>query len=173
MCLRGSQNKPRLFPLTAITYSFYNRGRGCLLRGTNWVFKSNGYSFVRKGLKQINSRRGKFNWYTLVRRVKLNQNYWFSFLSDWLTYCTNSCFIIIWLYFSTCFEQCCTHHQEVKLYYTAHCIVTLCRWPSGAQVERGLRTGRPPADYDDTRCCIIQFDLLMMSTTVIETCRGI
>jgi len=24
-----------------------------------------------------------------------------------------------------------------------------------------------------TRCCIIQFDLLMMSTTVLETCRGI
>ena len=28
-----------------------------------------------------------------------------------------------------------------------------CRWPSGVQV----RTGRPPTDCDDTRCCIIQF----------------
>jgi len=32
------------------------------------------------------------------------------------------------------------------LYYTASGIVTLCRWPSGAQVESGLNlyTGRPP-----------------------------
>jgi len=44
------------------------------------------------------------------------------------------------------------------LYYTASGIVTFCRWPSGAQVER---------------CCIIQFDLPMMSTTMLETCRGI
>jgi hypothetical protein len=35
-----------------------------------------------------------------------------------------------------------------------------------------LRTGRPPTECDFTRCCIIQFDLLMMSTTVFETCRG-
>ena len=30
-----------------------------------------------------------------------------------------SCFIISLLYASTCFEHCCAHHQEVKLYYTA------------------------------------------------------
>jgi len=36
-----------------------------------------------------------------------------------------------------------------------------------------LRTGRPPTDCDDTRCCIKQFYLLMMRTTVLETCRGI
>jgi len=36
------------------------------------------------------------------------------------------------------------------VYYTASGIITLCRWPSGAQVERGLQfslnlcTGRPP-----------------------------
>jgi len=36
-----------------------------------------------------------------------------------------------------------------------------------------LRTGRPPTGCDDIRCCIIKFDLLMMSTTVLETCRGI
>ena len=73
------------------------------------------------------------------------------------------------LYSSTCFEHCCAHHQEVKFYYTASGIVTLCGWPSGAQV----RTGRPPTECDNTRCCIIKFDLLMMSTTVLETCRGI
>ena len=27
------------------------------------------------------------------------------------------------------------------MYYTASGIVTLCRWPSGAQVERGLQSG--------------------------------
>ena len=36
------------------------------------------------------------------------------------------------------FRVLCAHHQEVKLYYTASGIVTLCRWPSGAQVERGV-----------------------------------
>jgi hypothetical protein len=30
------------------------------------------------------------------------------------------------------FPALCDHHQEVKLYYTASGIVTLCRWPSGA-----------------------------------------
>ena len=36
-----------------------------------------------------------------------------------------------------------------------------------------LRIGRSRIGCDDTRCCIMQFDLLMMSTTVLETCRGI
>ena len=67
----------------------------------------------------------------------------------------------------------CSSSGGKKLYYTASGIITLCRWPSGAQVERGLCTGRPPTECDDTRCCIIQFYLLMMSTTVFETCRGI
>jgi len=33
--------------------------------------------------------------------------------------------------------------------------------------------GRAPTECDDTTCCIIQYDLLMISTTVFETCRGI
>ena len=36
-----------------------------------------------------------------------------------------------------------------------------------------LCTGRPPTECNDTRCCILQFDLLMMSTIVLDTCRGI
>jgi len=28
------------------------------------------------------------------------------------------------------FRALCAHHQEIKLYYTASGIVTLCRWPS-------------------------------------------
>ena len=40
-----------------------------------------------------------------------------------------------------------------------------CRWPSSAHWVVTYRC-------DDTRCCIIQFDL-MMSTIVLEICRGI
>ena len=43
-----------------------------------------------------------------------------------------------------------SHHQEVKLYYTVSGIVTLCRWPSDAQVD--LRIGRP-----DTRICALSW----------------
>ena len=80
---------------------------------------------------------------------------------------------IIFLY---TFRALCTHHQEVKLYYTESGIIT----PVGSRpVHRlredslCLRTGRPPTDCDDTRCCITQFDFLMMSTTVLETYRGV
>ena len=51
--------------------------------------------------------------------------------------------------------------RRSKLYYTAYGIVTHCRWPSGAQVERGLifqPVHRMAIDRcDDTRYCIIQF----------------
>jgi len=33
--------------------------------------------------------------------------------------------------------------RSSKLYYTASGIVTLCRWPSGVQVERGLVLSQP------------------------------
>jgi len=61
---------------------------------------------------------------------------------------------------SICFEHYVLVIRRSKLYYTASGIITLCRWPSGAQVERGLsqpvhRTAN--YRYDDTRCCIIQF----------------
>jgi len=84
------------------------------------------------------------------------------------------------------FRTPCAHHQQVKIVLYDIWYHHTCRWPSGAQVERGLHfyytaSGvlSQPAHRtatcrcDDTRCCIIQFDLLMMSTTVLETCRGI
>ena len=40
---------------------------------------------------------------------------------------------------------------------TASGIVTLCKWPSGIQVEQellDLHTGRPLTESDYTRCCI-------------------
>ena len=48
--------------------------------------------------------------------------------------------------------------RRSKLYYTASGIITLCRWPTGAQFESSLDlcTGRPPTECDDTRRCIIQ-----------------
>ena len=69
-------------------------------------------------------------------------------------------FIISLLYASTCFEHYVLIIRRSKLYYTASGVVTLCRWPSGAQVERGLsQPVHRTAIYmsDDTRCCIIQF----------------
>jgi len=55
------------------------------------------------------------------------------------------------------------------LYYTTSGVVTPV---GGRPVHRlieevsslNLCTGRPPTECDETRCCIIQFDLLMMST---------
>ena len=62
------------------------------------------------------------------------------------------------------FKHCCAHHQEVKIVlYSIWWYRHACRGPSGAQVEEevesslNLRTGQPPTECDDTRCCIIQF----------------
>jgi hypothetical protein len=48
--LRGSQNEQRLFPYKALTCQFYNQGGECLLRGMDWVFKSDRNRFVLKAL---------------------------------------------------------------------------------------------------------------------------
>jgi hypothetical protein len=48
--LRGFQNKQHYLSLQHQLIGFYNRGKECLLRGTDWVFKSDRYSFVLKGL---------------------------------------------------------------------------------------------------------------------------
>jgi len=57
--------------------------------------------------------------------------------------------------------------RRLKFYYTASVIVTLCRWPSGAQVERRLNlcTGRPPIGVIIPDVVQYNFDLLMMITT--------
>ena len=52
------------------------------------------------------------------------------------------------------------HLQEVKIVLYSVWYHHTCRWPSGAQVERGLsQTVHGTATYrcDDTRCCIVQF----------------
>jgi len=64
-----------------------------------------------------------------------------------------------------------------KLYYTASGIVTPV---GGRPVHRlrgdssiNLRTGRPPTGVTIPDAVEYNFDLLMMSTIVLETCRGI
>jgi len=60
------------------------------------------------------------------------------------------------------FRVLCAHHQEVKIVYTASDIIT----PVGSRPMHRLRKESSPNTYrcDDTRCCIYNFDLLMMST---------
>ena len=56
-------------------------------------------------------------------------------------------------------------------------IVTVSKWPSGAQVERELSlnlcTGRPLTDSDDTRCRINAIQPPDEERTMLETCRGL
>ena len=40
----------------------------------------------------------------------------------------------------------CAHHQEVKIVLNSLWYHHTYRWPSGAQVERGLHTRRPSID---------------------------
>ena len=53
-------------------------------------------------------------------------------------------------------------------------IVTLSKWPSGAQVEReplNLCTGQPITESDDTRCCINTIQPPDHEHIMLETCR--
>ena len=56
-------------------------------------------------------------------------------------------------------------------------IVTLCKWPSGMQVEScSLSTCILDGKVQTVTipdAVLIKFDLLMMSTTLLETCRGL
>ena len=85
-------------------------------------------------------------------------------------------FIIRLLQSSTCFEQRHAHHQEVSCTNTASGIVTLCKWPSDMQVEKelllDLHTGRQQR-VNIPDAVLVQSDLLIMSTTLLETCRGL
>ena len=62
-------------------------------------------------------------------------------------------FYIIRLFQSpTCFDQAVAHHQEVSCINTAYGIVTICKWPSGMQVEQEQVSARPAyrtATYSD------------------------
>ena len=78
-------------------------------------------------------------------------------------------FVLFYNKFILClykFRTLCAHHQEVKIVLHSLWYHHTYRWPSGAQVERGLVPGpvlsqpvHRTATYrcDDTRGCIIQF----------------
>ena len=63
-------------------------------------------------------------------------------------------------------------HKSVPVIFEPPCIntasgiVTLCKWPSGAP-DGHLQTVTTPD------AVLIQFDLVIMSTTLLETCRGL
>jgi len=55
-------------------------------------------------------------------------------------------------------------------------IVTLCKWPPGMQVEREISTSIPDGHLQRVTipdAVLVQFGLLIMSTTLLETCRGL
>jgi len=65
------------------------------------------------------------------------------------------------------FRALCAYHQEIKMYYTASGIIT----PVGGRPVHRLREDFSQPVHrtttyrcDDTRCCIYNFNLLMMST---------
>ena len=74
-----------------------------------------------------------------------------------MTNLTHNFFILRLFQSSTCFEKTGAHQQEVNCINTASGIVTLCKWPSGMQVEQefilDLHTGRLLTESDYTRCC--------------------
>jgi len=56
-------------------------------------------------------------------------------------------FVLKQVYFMSLHVSCtCAHHQEVKIALHSLWYHHTCRWPSGAQVKRGLNlcTGRQP-----------------------------
>jgi len=74
------------------------------------------------------------------------------------------------------FRGLCAHHQEVKIVLYSIWYHHTCRWPSDAQVERGLsQPVHRTATYrcDDSICCIIQFSPPDDEHILLETCRGI
>ena len=97
-----------------------------------------------------------------------------------MTNLTHNYFILQYVYYSPLHVS-----SNVVLIVRSNCtntasgIVTLCKWYSGMQVERELRslsTCIPDGHLQRVTipdAVLIKFDLLMMSTTLLETCRGI
>jgi len=52
------------------------------------------------------------------------------------------------------FRALCAHHQEVKIVLYSIWYHHTCRWPSGAQVERGLWKERPPTGVNVWRLAV-------------------
>ena len=52
MCFVCISEQTAMFSLYSIKLSVFITEAECLLRGTNWIFKSDSYSFVLKRLRQ-------------------------------------------------------------------------------------------------------------------------
>jgi len=65
-----------------------------------------------------------------------------------------------------CFEHHCAHHQEVDLY---ECGI----WYSTYLLVCRLHTGESHTGCAMPDAVLIQFYFLMMSTVMLETCRGL
>jgi len=58
--LHGSQNKQPLFLCTAFNLLVFITEAECLLRGTNWVFKSDSCGFVFKTLRGLTQKLAQY-----------------------------------------------------------------------------------------------------------------
>ena len=58
MCSVWISEQSAIISLYSINLLVFKTEAECLLRGTNWVFKSDRYSFVLKGLKRIWTAKG-------------------------------------------------------------------------------------------------------------------
>jgi len=99
----------------------------------------------------------------IVRKVRENMKN--ESLGKWPTWCTitlYNTFIIIILYMFR--ATLCSSSGQIVLYSIRYSI--LCKWPSGVHTRRSLTENTIPD-------VLIQFDLLMMSTELLETCRGL
>ena len=96
--LRGSQNKQRLFLYTILTYRLWNRGRECLLRGTNWIFISDRYSFFLNLLKPTGHvMHHQFN----IQQLYALPTLFMCFVFIWEQTATCAAYSINWLVFIT------------------------------------------------------------------------
>jgi len=94
------------------------------------------------------------------------------------TWCKNSLFQYVYYVLLHVSSTVVLIFRRSNCIITASGIATLFGWLFSTQVTRewksfrNLCTEQPPKDSDDTRCCVNTIVLLKMSTTVLETCRG-
>jgi len=91
-----------------------------------------------------------------------------------MTNLTHNTFLYIFISFSTCFEHTSAHHQEIKLYQYA--IEYMSFYVDGRPVCRFGRMSKPAyltvtyIEWHIADTVLLQLNLLMMSTWMLETC---
>ena len=95
-----------------------------------------------------------------------------------MTNLTHNYFILLYVYYSRLdvSNNVVPIIRRSNFTNTASGIVTLCKWLSGVHVEISLSTCVPDGHLRRVTIpdsVLIQFDLLMMGTTLLETCRGL